>query len=120
MDIAFSSLKHGITVYRDAEGKYVVEGAYEGKAIVKALPMDGGNLCVLLLDPDASKDQRFENLICVNRSGTILWRAKLPTSPDVFVTVEVAPDGISASSWSGLKLHLDPKTGQEIRRNLTK
>lgn len=120
MAVAFASLSNGIIVHQTNGEPPYVEGRYEGMAVSAAIPLDRGIRCILLLDPDANTKQKFENLICINRSGAIEWRTPLPTSPDAFVAVEMVNGGIFAWSWSGHKIHLDPNTGKGIGRIFTK
>jgi hypothetical protein len=73
-----------------------------------------------LLDPDASQRSAFENLLCIDRKGSPVWTAKLPTSPDVFLEIAPTSDGILARTWSGLKVLLDQHTGAELKRIFVK
>jgi hypothetical protein len=118
-NVEFSSPKHGINVEID-EGSYICSGDYYGMPIKSALPIHGGAHCVLLLDPDASKAPAFENLICIDREGRVIWHAHLPTSPDAFLSIARIPEGILTKTWSGMSLVLDPVTGRELNRKFVK
>ncbi len=119
MAVVFSS-PYGLVVSRTVDGEYSWSGQYNGIAIRRAVPTGGGQDCVLLLNPDASDVSAFENLVCVDRKGSRVWTAKLPTSPDVFLDLTVAPEGLLAKTWSGLSIVLDPSTGGELTRNFAK
>jgi hypothetical protein len=93
---------------------------YNGAAIKRAIPIEGGSRCILLLDPDASKRSVFEDLLCIDRSGRLVWMAGLPSNPDVFLEVALTSEGIVANTWSGLKILLDQRTGRELKRIFVK
>jgi len=118
-EIMFSALKPGISILRDG-GSTICSGCFEGAVIKSAIPLDNGARCILLLDPDASSASAFENLVCIDRAGAVVWRARLPTSPDVFVAVLQVPEGVLAKTWSGLSILLDLDSGREQARSLVK
>ena len=117
--IVFSALRSGINVQRDG-GSTICSGRFEGATIKSAIPLDNGTRCVMLLDPDASSAPAFENLVCIDRAGDLVWRAHLPTSPDVFVAVAQVSEGIVAKTWSGLSILLDLDNGREQARSFVK
>ncbi len=88
--------------------------------IKQAIPLNNGNRCILLLDPDATKRPAFENLLCIDRKGTAVWVAKLPTSLDVFLDATITRDGLEAHTWSGMNVVLDQNTGAELKRTFVK
>lgn len=120
MSVVFSSLHQGVVVSHNLDGSYSWSGQYDGATIKRAVPSDDGKHCVLLLDPDASKRSAFENLLCIDRKGSPVWTAKLPTSPDVFLDVASTPEGLLAKTWSGLNILLDQHTGAELKRIFVK
>jgi hypothetical protein len=73
-EIMFSALKLGITIQRD-DGSIICSGTFEGASIKSAIPLADGARCILLLDPDASSASAFENLMCIDRAGDLIWRA---------------------------------------------
>jgi hypothetical protein len=118
MDSVFSS--RGLLVRLGTDGAVSWSGLYQDTPVKQAIPVDGGERCILLLDPDASRDQTFENLICVDRSGDCVWTAKLPAQPDAFLEVMSNDEGVWAQTWSGWRMLLDRKTGAELRRSFAK
>jgi hypothetical protein len=120
MSVVFSSPQLGIVVSRQADSSQSWSGQYNGVAIKSAVPIDAGKLCVLLLDPDANQRSAFENLLCIDQQGNRIWTAKLPTSPDVFVRINMKAEGIWANTWSGFKVLFDERSGAEIRRSFVK
>ena len=48
----------------------------------------------------ASKQEVFDNLLCVERNGGVVWKAELPDQPDAFVKFEMTPAGLRAWTWS--------------------
>ncbi|MHB1530018.1 MAG: hypothetical protein ACYCXT_11440 [Acidiferrobacteraceae bacterium] len=120
MSIIFSSRRHGIVVSQHAGGSRSWSGQYNGASIKCAVPIDSGKRCILLLDPEANKLAVFENLLCIDRNGNLIWTAKLPTSPDVFLSISPSAAGIWVNTWSGLRILLDENTGAERDRAFVK
>jgi hypothetical protein len=116
--IVFSALKLGISVQEN--NGLIISGQFGGAAIKSAIPLGNGARCILLLDPVASDATAFENLVCVDRAGAVIWRARLPTSPDVFVSVALVPEGVQAKTWSGVSILLDVDSGREQARSFVK
>jgi len=85
-----------------------------------ALPIDNGSECVILLDPDASKEQTFDNLLRVGRDGNVVWKAELPQDHDAYVSFHRTPEGLVANSWSGYRVRLDLATGKIIEKQFVK
>jgi hypothetical protein len=107
------------TVFRAEDGAISWRGNYEGMKVVAASPIDGAR-CIILLDTAASKQEVFENLLCVERSGKVVWKAELPDQPDAFVKFEMTAEGLRAWTWSGGMLRLDPATGKILERQFVK
>jgi hypothetical protein len=115
MSAIFTTNDHTLNVFLNPDGAYSSSGLYNGATLKGAIPMPDGYRCVILIDPDTNTNTVFENLLCIDRSGAILWKAKLPTSPDVFVDVRDAPEGLLAAAWSGIQVTLD-----ELKRTFLK
>jgi hypothetical protein len=115
MSVVFSSLDRGVVVLRHPDGSNSWSGEYNGASIKCAVPSDDGKHCVVLLDPDASKRQVFENFLCIDRKGAPVWIAKLPSIPDVFLRVTSTPQGLLANTFSGFQVLLDQNTGAELK-----
>ena len=120
MSIVFSSSSHGIFVSQRFDGSKSWSGQYNGVAIKSAVPIDGGKRCILLLDPDANQRSAFENLLCIDQNGNAVWTAKLPTSADVFVTIDAKEEGVWANTWSGFRVLIDEHSGTELKRAFVK
>lgn len=108
----FNSPLLGLSVFREEDGSLSWTGTYEGFPIRDVMPVDGD--CVILLDPDASKQLVFKNLLRVGHNGVPRWFADLPSSPDAFIDMCSEKGGLVARSWSGYRIHLDPKSGRSI------
>jgi hypothetical protein len=115
----FSIPNHEFTVFRAKDGAISWSGSYQGMKVVAASLFDGAR-CLLLLDTATSKQEIFQNLLCVERSGKVVWRAELPDQPDAFVKFEIAADGLYAWTWSAWMLKLDPATGKIIKQEFVK
>ena len=106
-------------VVRNGDGPLAVKGLYRGAPIKTAIPF-GPERCIVLIDPESSRANLFENLLCIGKTGRALWRAALPSMPDTFIDASLSEAGILAHSMSGYRLVIDPATGGEIRRDFVK
>ena len=88
--------------------------------MIAALTVDDDSKCLILLDTVASKEPTFENLLCVERNGNVVWKAELPQSNDAFVSFEQTAEGLVANTWSGYRVRLDPATGKLMERQFVK
>lgn len=102
------------------ENSTLVGAAYDGCRIKKSVAI--GSDFILLLDPDERPGSvQFPNLIRITGDDAIIWRAKLPSMPYVFVDFNLDDaDGIEASSFSGYVVKIDMSTGEELSRAWTK
>ena len=84
------------------------------------LPDGAGRL--VLFDWSASNQYRFENLVCLDARGALVWKATLPknTVPDTFTGVRLDGDAVRAYAWSGYSLTLDRTTGKTLKCVFTK
>src|SRR5437667_10520488 len=109
----FSAPTLQFAVFREADGSISWEGTYEGKQVRVAFPVDQGERCVILLDPDFGGKAYFKNLFCIKRDGGIAWIAELLQTHDKFIALEMGGDGLlRAWSWSAYMLTIEPTTGQ--------
>ena len=115
----FSIPSQEFAVFRAEDGAITWSGSYRGMKVVAALLIDGTR-CLVLLDTAASEEKVFENLLCVERSGGVVWKAELPDQPDAFVKFEMTAGGLLAWTWSGWNLKLDIATGKTIIREFVK
>lgn len=120
MGIVFSSASLGIVVFQNEDGSYSWLGQYNGMPIKRAIPINKGAGCILLIDPDSSNRAAFENLLCIDVNGQSTWIAVLPTSTDAFLDVSLSSEGLVAHTWSCMKIFLDKNSGSEINREFTK
>jgi len=77
---------------------------------------------VALLDWCASKEHRFENLICFNGDGSLRWKAALPENSghDCFVEIALDEGQIRANSMSCFAVWFDLSTGRAVKTVFTK
>lgn len=115
----FSIPSQGFTVFRSEDGAISWSGGYQGMKVVAASPIAHGR-CIILLDRDASKEKVFENLLCIEHSGQVAWKAELPDQPDSFVEFEATANSLIAWTWSCWMMRLDPATGKTIERKFVK
>ncbi|NKN36779.1 hypothetical protein HFC70_10470 [Agrobacterium sp. a22-2] len=86
----------------------------------QSISLDGGRKRLILFDPDEVLDGRYENLVCVDSAGAVVWRAELPGAPDVFLSLYVEHGEIHAHTWSGYEVVINPENGRIMRADFTK
>ena len=107
------SIESGKLIIRDEpSGSLLWSGNFDGGLVYKILPLRAREGCLVLLDPGSSPKPTFENLLRVNASGEITWRASLPRSHDAFTDVLFAGTQIEAHTWNGIRVVVDVDTGQ--------
>jgi hypothetical protein len=107
--------------YKVESGKLVIRAGeahvapivveFGGVPVYKILPLLSGDRCLVLLDPGFSKAPTFENLLCVEPLGRVVWRAELPKPHDAFADVLLVGTHIEARTWNGYRVEIDPATG---------
>jgi hypothetical protein len=122
MEVLAFSTEGDLRVWRtaDQENTYFVAGTFKGQPVKTALPIDNGERCIILLDPDATKIAKFDNLFCIDRSERKIWSAKLPGPGDAFTEISFCPKGIQAYSWSGFSVTINIEDGVAIDSKFTK
>jgi hypothetical protein len=93
------------------------EVAYTGKVldqpIETILPVAGSNDAIILVDYYGGP-RRFKNLLRINPRGQPVWIADLPvpSESDRYVQVQWDENGLTANSWAGYWVKLDPDSGE--------
>lgn len=98
------------------------EGLVDELRVLDLIALSSGTSAVVLLDPPAGH-AAVRNLVCVGPDTHASWRAELPTTgeTDAYVSIELTQDGlIAASTWSGYRVLISPKTGAVIGQEFTK
>ena len=107
-----------LSVFRAGDGSLAWKGTYKGRPIRSVVPVDGE--CVIMLDPDASKDRVFQNLLRIGCDGEPRWVAELPADPDAFMDVHSEHDSLIAGTWSGFRMRIDPESGRTLQQEFVK
>jgi hypothetical protein len=106
------AIESGKLVARDSSsGAVVWSREFAGCPVFKLLPLQDEGDCLVLLDPGASKQPTFENLLRVKADGSVAWRAPLPRSHDAYSDVLSTNAGIEARPWQGLRVLVDAAKG---------
>ena len=80
---------------------------------------DGSKVFLYDMPPEGA--HVISNLTCETADGTMLWSASPGQfGPDAFVRICIDDDELTANTWSGYRLWLDPGSGREVRRDFTK
>ena len=80
---------------------------------------DGNKVILYDMPPDGA--HIVSNLTCETADGTVLWRASPGQfGPDSFIRVRIDDNELTANTWSGYLLWIDPGSGREVRRVFTK
>ena len=114
------AIESGKLVARDARSNTVWVKEFDGCPVLKLLPLIGEKDCLVVLDPAASKQPTFENLLRVGSDGSIVWRASLPRSHDAYVNVVSTHAAIEAITWRGVRVLVDPANGAVREIGLSK
>lgn len=103
-------------------GIEIWRGQPEGYPVTWAAPIPGSDDGVVLYEyyrPEKSSGS-FHNLVRVRPFGTIVWRAQLPATPDVYTSAEILQNAISVFSFSCHRVLIDFETGHITDRIFTK
>jgi hypothetical protein len=114
----FTSTALHFSVSQKADGSFTWHGTYKGVPVKAVVPIEHD--CIILLDPDASKERVFKNLLRVGQDGHTRWSAELPADPDVFLDVQSDTGCLAAHTWSGFRLRLDLVSGQPLAKEFVK
>lgn len=97
-------------------------GMPDGHPVEAAWPIPATPDALVLLAYMSGPQGAFRNLVRVNPSGRVIWRAELPSSGNnAYVSAEVRADGvIAAHSWSAHLVQIDPATGHLIDTEFVK
>ena len=102
VDLLIKDVETSATVWR---------GRFEDTAVYKIIPLPSDAGCLVLLDPGGSKRASFENLFLVDPVGKVRWKAELPQGGQAFTDVFLAPNGVEASTWYGIRVSADLDSG---------
>ncbi len=122
-DPHYSVLNREIIVTDSETGVVCWAGAPLGWPADSVLPIPGTARAVVLLSYETAPPGPCNNLVCIEPSGRIAWRAELPTreSTDAYVSCDFVEEGtVSARSWSCYHVNIDANTGKIVRKDFTK
>lgn len=143
MSFDFSVANGELVVKKLPDEQVVWRGRLFGCSVDNYLALPGGEKCVVLLSIkngpklyNGGPLKAFNNLVCVDSLGTILWIAELPItgvdyftmvdwmrniSTDIFVAkLTLQADALVAFSYSGYLVSINPLNGQIIDKLLIK
>ena len=73
------------------------------------------------LEVDLTTDGYVAALLRRAPDGSVRWQHLPPEgAEDAFVSVELRPDELAMTSWSGWRVRIDPLSGLETQRDYTK
>lgn len=117
------TLDDGTITATDVSGAVVWVGRPLGARVVDVAVLSTVGAVIVLLDYMEMGSGPVNNLIRMNRDGTVAWQALLPTTEpsDAYVDFSLASEGlILASSWSGWRVRLDAESGEIIEKLFAK
>lgn len=94
----------------------------DGREVLEVIGRVPGVGVLVLLDPGEGYAP-INNLVLVDDEGSVRWRADLPSSTggESYVSAEISTSGgLSASSWSGYRVELDPHSGRILSTDWVK
>lgn len=102
-----------LLVVDQREEKVIFSGKVLDHPVDTVLPVAGSDDAIVLVDYDGGP-RRFKNLLRINPRGEPVWIADLPvpSETDAYVQVQWDELGLTANSWSGYWVVLDPGSGK--------
>ncbi len=101
-------------------GKLQWRGQPDGYPVWKALSAPDSDDFLVLLRYDRGP-KTFQNLLRIRPDGSVVWQAELPDRIfDTYVGMEWSDGRLTAGSWSGFEVVLDPDTGRILSQKFTK
>jgi len=115
----FSSRALYLVVYREDNGTLSWISDYKGMKIHDVDVVWGrfpwsGYQCIILIDWMEKRRGVFRNLLCVGRDGKTRWAAELHSSTDRSVAMHMEWYVLSARTWEGCRIIINPKTGKRL------
>lgn len=119
---AFSVINRQLLIVDSPTGQVIWHGEPLGFPVEEAVAIPGSSRAAVLLDYMSGPAGPFENLICVDCDGQLVWRAQLPSasSAEAYVSFEMEGTELFASTWSSHRVTLDPMTGRIRDSKFTK
>jgi hypothetical protein len=117
------SLRDGLITVTDAAGQLLWAGRPLGVSVKAIAALSTLDAVIVLLDYMEMGRGQVKNLIRLERDGRVAWQASLPTREpsDCYVDFSLGSGShISASSWSGWRVLLDPASGEIEEKAFTK
>jgi hypothetical protein len=109
------------------DARILWRGRPDGKRPGMVTPLPDGDAIVMLAGVDAPRDpfgkpKAWANLIRVQPTGTVVWRAHPieNSGGDCWVGYSLRVGGLQASTWSGYSCELDLQTGRILSKSFTK
>jgi outer membrane protein assembly factor BamB len=122
-EVTVYGLDDGTITATDASGAVVWTGRPLGARVVDIAVLGAIGAVIALLDYMEMGSGPAKNLIRIDREGTVVWQAPLPTSElsDAYVDFSLDSEGlVSANSWSGWRVRLDAASGEIIEKLFAK
>ena len=121
VQIAVEVNLYGELVLYSSEGQVLYQGKPDGFTVSEACATEAGRIVVLGKTPEKAY-LSCQNLLMLDRTGKIIWRAQLPqpSSADAYVSFTYEDGRILANSWSGYRVLIDPNNGRIGSAEFTK
>lgn len=117
----FSTVERPLVIVDSRSGQVLWHGAPLGCPVETVEYIPDSDRAVVLLDYMCGRPTGpYQNLICVDCKGEVVWCAQLPTNTDAYVSFDLRGDELLANSWSGYRVHVDIATGQLLESKFTK
>jgi hypothetical protein len=118
----FSLLEKEIIVTDLDSGEVLWSGRPLGRPVLELLQLPTASRAIALLDYLNAAPEERANLVAIDDRGTVLWRAKLPTTSntDAFTDIDLVEGGVSAFTWSSHRVLIDIETGETLDDAFTK
>jgi hypothetical protein len=101
-------------------------GDLDGADVLAVVQLKNSGTAVLLLDPEAGAKiplgglKGSANLVCVDSEARVRWRSASPGEQDWWISIQMVADTLSANTWSGFQVVIDPENGGHLSRTFVK
>lgn len=107
-------------------GRVLWHGQPDGKSVRSVVALAETDDAVVVLNFEAGPRSEhgvipgWPNLVRVRADGSVVWRASALDAQDSWVSVQWSSGSLTANTWSGFLVTVNPNTGAKISKVFTK
>ncbi len=114
MAYLFTRSDEDLLIVDQRSGEVSYTGRPQGHPVEQVMPLPASDDCIVLLAHERGP-KVFRNVLRLGPTGEEVWVADIPepTGPDAYVEINWDQEAaLTASSWSGYLVSLDPESGR--------